>query len=79
MKQFTIRHYDEEGGIHEGKPCGKDGRGKQRQPFSLKGCRSSAFLRRKRRVRFFRARPFASRRAFVPSGFVRGQPFFPLG
>lgn len=76
MKQFHYKAYDEEGGIHEGSLAART-KGKQRQPSSRKGCRSSAFLRRKRRISFS-VRGLLQAAVRCPFWLRPGQHSFPL-
>lgn len=77
MKQFHYKAYDEEGGIHEGSLAARTKREAAAALFS-EGRRSSAFLRRKRRI------VFSVRGLFQVAARCRfwlrpGQHFFPQG
>ena len=62
MKQFHYKAYDEEGGIHEGSLAARTKREAAAALFS-EGLSVIRLLEEKEAHRFFRARPFASRRA----------------
>ncbi|HAQ44682.1 MAG TPA: hypothetical protein DCQ81_00905, partial [Dialister sp.] len=62
MKQFHYKAYDEEGGIHEGSLAARTKREAAATLFS-EGLSVIRLFEEKEARRFFRARPFASRRA----------------
>ena len=62
MKQFHYKAYDEEGGIHEGSLAARTKREAAASLFS-EGLSVIRLFEEKEAHRFFRARPFASRRA----------------
>ena len=62
MKQFHYKAYDEEGGIHEGSLAARTKREAAEALFS-EGLSVIRLFEEKEAHRFFRARPFASRRA----------------
>ena len=62
MKQFHYKAYDEEGGIHEGSLAARTKREAAAALFS-EGLSVIRLFEEKEAHRFFRARPFASRRA----------------
>lgn len=62
MKQFHYKAYDEEGGIHEGSLAARTKREAAAALFS-EGLSVIRLFEEKEAHRFFRARPFASRRS----------------
>lgn len=62
MKQFHYKAYDEEGGIHEGSLAARTKR-EAAEALFLEGLSVIRLFEEKEAHRFFRARPFASRRA----------------